>query len=100
MFVQKSFLSASISSFTVLQTCWVAYSLIQSISISLPSSSDMMALRTCLSLEPLPSYTVSTGKGAQGTWCVTHGTWCTIVAVTCDEVGEVHSGGTKHPKIT
>jgi len=41
--------------------------------------------------------TVSTAKGAQGTWCVTHGTLCTTVAVTCDEVGEVHSGGSRVP---
>ena len=44
------------------------------------------------------SHTVSMGKGAQGTWCVTHGTWCTTVAVICDKVGEVHSGGAKRPK--
>ena len=42
--------------------------------------------------------TVSTAKGAQGTWCVTHGTWGTRVAVTCDEVGKVHSVGAKRPK--
>ena len=42
--------------------------------------------------------TVCTGKGAQGTWCVTHSTWCTMVAMTCDEVDEVHKGGAKCPK--
>ena len=32
---------------------------------------------------------VHMGKGAQGTWCVTHGACCTLVAVTCDEVDKV-----------
>ena len=43
--------------------------------------------------------TVCTGKGAQGTWCVTHSKWCTRVAMTCDEVDKVHKGGVKRPKI-
>src|ERR1700735_3724679 len=36
--------------------------------------------------------TVCTGKGAQGTWCVTHSKWCTRVAVTCDKVDKEHRG--------
>ena len=39
--------------------------------------------------------TVCIGKGAQGTWCVTHSKWCTRVAVTCDKVDKVYKGGAK-----